>query len=213
MAVVKETRGRLWENQETKLLLQKWGDENTQIKLLSCTRKKPIWREISAFLQVAGYEDRDEDACKTRIHTLVSAYRSYKDECRKTGNGTPTRKPAFFDEVDGFLSEKPCTKPKFVINSSQIFIGDGTESRTENSEEEGEGKVENIVPNLPSCSSSSDSNNINDRGHNSKFPEPQKDACVTRTGKLSKLSPIGRPNNRPRQNVSVRFNIDACAVS
>ena len=42
MAVVKKTRGRVWENQETMLLLQKWGDENTQVKLLSCTRKKPI---------------------------------------------------------------------------------------------------------------------------------------------------------------------------
>ena len=71
MAVVKKTRGRVWENQETMLLLQKWGDENTQVKLLSCTRKKPIWQEISAFLRAAGYEDRDEDACKTRIRTLV----------------------------------------------------------------------------------------------------------------------------------------------
>ena len=183
MAVVKKTHGRVWENQETMLLLQKWGDENTQVKLLSCTRKKPIWQEISAFLRAAGYEDRDEDACKTRIHTLVSAYRSYKDECRKTGNGTPKRKPV-------------------VVNSSQIVIGDGTED----SEEEGEGNVENVVPNLPSCSSSSDSNNNN----NSKCPEPKKDACVI--GELSKLSPIGRPDNRPRQNVSARFNIGACAV-
>ena len=101
MAVVKKTRGRVWENQETMLLLQKWGDENTQVKLLSCTRKKPIWQEISTFLwatgyglRATGYEDGDEDACKTRIHTLVRAYRSYKDECRKTGNGTPKRKPA-----------------------------------------------------------------------------------------------------------------------
>ena len=203
MAVVKKTRGRVWENQETMLLLQKWGDENTQVKLLSCTRKKPIWQEISAFLRAAGYEDRDEDACKTRIHTLVSAYRSYKDECRKTGNGTPKRKPAFFDEVDEFLSEKPCTKPKVVVNSSQIVIGDGTED----SEEEGEGNVENVVPNLPSCSSSSSSDSNN---NNSKCPEPKKDACVT--GELSKLSPIGRPDNRPRQNVSARFNIGACAV-
>ena len=80
----------------------------------------------------------------------------------------------FFDEVDEFLSEKPCTEPKVVINSSQIFIGDGTGSRTENCEEEGEGTVENIVPNLPSSSSSSDDNNINNRGQNSKCPESQK---------------------------------------
>lgn len=174
MAAVKKTRGRVWENRETMLLLQKWGDENIQIKLLSCTRKRPIWQEISAFLRAAGYEDRDEDACKTRIHTLVSAYRSYKDECRKTGNGTPKKKPAFFEEVDEFLSEKPCTKPKVVVNSAQIIIGDGAEE----SEEEGDENVENVVPNLPSCSSS-DSNN------NNKASESKKD-CVTCPGELSK---------------------------
>ena len=42
MAVAKKTRGRIWENQETLLLLQKWGDENMQMKLISCTRKRPI---------------------------------------------------------------------------------------------------------------------------------------------------------------------------
>ena len=69
MAVAKKTRRRIWENQETLLLLQKWGDENIQMKLISCTRKRPIWQEISDFIRAAGYEDRDEDACKTRVHT------------------------------------------------------------------------------------------------------------------------------------------------
>ena len=73
------------------------------MKLMSCTGKRPIWQEINDFIQAAGYEDRNGDACKTRIHTLVNAYRSYKEECEKTGNGTPKRKPAFFDEVDEFL--------------------------------------------------------------------------------------------------------------
>ena len=179
MAAVKKPRGRVWENRETMLLLEKWGDENIQTKLLSCTRKKPIWQEISAFLRAAGYEDRDEDACKTRIHTLVSAYRSYKDECGKTGNGTPRKKPAFFNEVDEFLSGKPCTKPKSVVNSSQIVIGDSTED----CDEERRGNVENVVPNLTSSSSSSSSSDNNNKA--SKCPEPEKDACVTCTGELS----------------------------
>ena len=131
------------DSRETMLLLQKWGDENIQTKLLSCTRKKPIWQEISVFLRAAGYKDRDEDSCKTRIHTLVSAYRGYKDECGKMGNGTPKKKPPFFDEVNEFLSGKHCTKPKVVINSSQIVIEDGTEGS-----EESKGSVENVVPNL-----------------------------------------------------------------
>ena len=146
MAAVKKSRGRIWENRETLLLLQKWGDENIQTKLLSCTRKKPIWQEISAFLRAAGYEDRDEDACKTRFHTLISAYRSYKVECWKMGNATP-KKPAFFDEVDEYLSGKPCTRPKSVVNSPQIVIEDGTEDCAEGSK----GNVENVVPRLPAA--------------------------------------------------------------
>ena len=175
MAAVKKPRGRVWENRETMLLLQKWGDENIQTKLLSCTRKKPIWQEISTFLQAAGYEDRDKDGRKTTIHTLVSVYLAYKDECGKTGNGTPKKKPAFFNEVNEFLSGKPCTKPKVVVNSSQIVIGGGTED----SEEESKGNVENVVSNL--LSNSRDNNN-----KASKCPEPKKDACVTCTGELSK---------------------------
>ena len=49
---------------------------------------------------------------------------------------------------DGFLSAKPCSKPKYVVRSSQIAIADGTED----SEEESKGNVENFVPLLSSNS-------------------------------------------------------------
>ena len=152
--------------------LQKWGDENIQMKLISCTRKRPIWQEISDFIRAAGYEDRDEDACKTRVHTLVSAYRSYKDECEKTGNGTPKRKPAFFDEVDEFLSKKPCTKPKVVVNSSKIII------EADNEEEDNE-KIENDEPNeeLPSFSDGTSVGSNNKTA--GKLPQPNKGECLT----------------------------------
>ena len=57
-------------------------------------------------------------ACKTRIHNLISTHRSFKDECAKTGNATPKKKPAFFHEVDELLSDKPCTKSKVNIKSA-----------------------------------------------------------------------------------------------
>ena len=94
MAAETKTRGRVWEHEETLLLLEKWGDENIQLQLKSCTRKKPIQLEIAAYLQAAGYEGRDDGSCNKRIHTLLSAYRSYKDECARTGNTTPKKKPA-----------------------------------------------------------------------------------------------------------------------
>ena len=122
MAAETKTSGRVWEHKETLLLLEKWGHENIQRQLKSCTRKKPIWLEIAAYLRAAGYEDRD---------ALISAYRSYKDECAKTGNATPKKKPAFFDEVDEHLSDKPCTKPKVIIKSATISIdGDDDEEQT-----------------------------------------------------------------------------------
>ena len=65
-----------------------------------------------------GYEDRDGEAWKTRLHTLVTAYRQYKDELKKTGNATPSKKPPFFDELDKILSDEPSTQPKVVINST-----------------------------------------------------------------------------------------------
>ena len=110
MVAETKTHKRVWEHKETLLLLEKWGDENIQLQLKSCTRKKPIWLEIVEYLQAAGYEDRDDSSYKTWIHTLISAHRSYKDECAKTGNATPKKKPAFFS---------PCF-PKQQLNISPI---------------------------------------------------------------------------------------------
>ena len=86
---------------------RKMGDENVQLGLKACTRKKPIWQEIGDFLMVCGYQDRDGEACKSRLHTLVMAHRQYKDELKKTGNATPSKKPPFFDELDKILFDKP----------------------------------------------------------------------------------------------------------
>ena len=113
---------------------RKMGDENVQLGLKACTRKKPIWQEIGDFLMACGYEDRDGEACKTRLHTLVTAYRQYKDELKKTGNATPSKKPPFFDELDKILSDKPSTQPKVVINSTTIVTASSCEDESENIE-------------------------------------------------------------------------------
>ena len=65
MVAENKTHKRVWEHKETLLLLEKWGDENIQLQLKSCTRKKPIWLEIVAYLRAAGYEDRDDSSYKT----------------------------------------------------------------------------------------------------------------------------------------------------
>ena len=106
-------RGRAWEKEETVILLEKWGEDNIQQRLKECTRKKPIWQEISNFLSASGYDDRDYDSCKTRI----SAYRGYKDVLSRSRNATPKKKAPFFDEI---LSEEPTTRPVIVLSSTSL---------------------------------------------------------------------------------------------
>ena len=115
---VKKSRSRYWEEKETKELLNIWSQENIQMRLKSCTRKKAIWQEIATHLNSCGYMDRDSESCKTRIHTLVTAYRNYKDVKRKSTGTAPARKPPCFDQLEIVLSEKPTTKPKYICSSS-----------------------------------------------------------------------------------------------
>ena len=117
-----------------------------------------------------GISPRDDGSCKTQIHTLISTYRSYKDECAKTGNATPKKKPAFFDEVDELLSDKPCTKPKVIIKSATISKGgDDDEEKT---------RAENIELNVNIPGSST--------GKSENFHKPLN--CVTvMTGKSYKI--------------------------
>ena len=68
-------RGRTWEDRETRLLLEKWGNENIQLRLMSSTRKRPIWQEIGDFLMACGNEDREGEACKIKpASTLLSRH-------------------------------------------------------------------------------------------------------------------------------------------
>ena len=110
-------RSRHWEDVETKQLIYKWSDENIQQRLKACTRKKKIWDEIALYLQAAGYE-RDGEMCKTRIHTLTSAYRNYLDVKRNKTGSAPPRKPPCFDQLDDILGDKPTTYPHHLKSSS-----------------------------------------------------------------------------------------------
>ena len=89
---------------------------------------------ISVFLRAAGYEDRDEDSCKTRIHTLVCG--RWERELRR-------RSPRSLRKLINSYQESAALS-QVVINSSQIVIEDSTEDT-----EESKGNIENVVPNLP----------------------------------------------------------------
>ena len=88
-------------------------------------RKKKIWDDVAIFMKACGYEDRDGKMCKTRVHTLTSAYTTYLDSKRNTTGTVPYKKPPCFDELDAILSDKPTVMPHFSANFSRV-TGEGS---------------------------------------------------------------------------------------
>ena len=80
-------------------------------------RKKKTWDDVVICTNTCGYEDRDGEMCKTRIHTLTYPdpvkYRTYLDSKRNTTGTAPSKTPFCFDELDTILSDKPTTMPHF----------------------------------------------------------------------------------------------------
>ena len=56
-------------------------------------RKKKIWDDVAIFIKACGYEDQDGEMCKTQIHTLTSAYRTYLASKQNTSGTAPSEKP------------------------------------------------------------------------------------------------------------------------
>ena len=104
----KTKRSPHWEENESRILIGKWSEDNIQERLKSCTRKKPIWKEISVFLRASGY-DRDDETCRIRIKTLVTAYRNFNDNKRRGTGTAPPKKPPCYEEIDAVLGDKPTT--------------------------------------------------------------------------------------------------------
>ena len=76
----------------------------------SCTRKKQ-------YLKVLGY-DRDDDSCKVRMHTVITAYRNYSDVKRNSTGAAPPKMPPYCEEIDNIMGDKPTTLPPHLISSS-----------------------------------------------------------------------------------------------
>ena len=71
-------------------------------------------------MKACGYEDRDGEMCKTRIHTLKSAYKTYLDSKRNTTGTALSKKQPCLDELDAILSDKPTIKPHFLACSFEV---------------------------------------------------------------------------------------------
>lgn len=199
MAVAKKTRGRIWENQETLLLLQKWGGRKytNEVNILY---QKEAYMARNKWFYSSGRLRRPWWRClqnkSTKISKCVSLLQRRMREDRKRDS----------KEEAGVFRRSRWISPKKTMYQTEgcgkffkIII------EADNEEEDNE-KIENDEPNeeLPSFSGgTSVSSNNKTAG---KFPQPNKGECLT--GELWKLSLIGGSDNRPRKC----FNIDPYVV-
>ena len=76
-----------WNEDETKTLLNIWGQNETQRRFREMGRNRPIWIDVSRELEDNGF-CRTWEQCKSRVHNLESHYKKIKDgTVKKTGRG------------------------------------------------------------------------------------------------------------------------------
>ena len=105
----------VWRDEETKKLIEVWGEEDIQAQLEGCTRNKAVYEKISREMAASQYE-RSAVQCREKIKKLRTEYKKIKDRHNKTGQGMKTLK--FYEQLNDIFGHKPTTKPDNVLDTS-----------------------------------------------------------------------------------------------
>ncbi|KAH8394757.1 hypothetical protein KR222_004271 [Zaprionus bogoriensis] len=103
-----------FDTDETKLLIQLWGDPKLQRTLITTHKKHAVICQLAAKMQEYGYH-RSPDEITTRIKNLKCFYNRLKKdkECGLTGDGEPSWK--HFAEMDAIM-----TRPIFSVRPNEV---------------------------------------------------------------------------------------------
>ena len=131
-----------WSDEETKLLILLWSDQNIQEQLENHSiRNKVVYANLADGMIKGGF-NRNAKQCESKIKQLKEKYRSYKDRIAKSG---ASKKPKFFEEVDQVLGTRPQTRPSFVLDSGNFEANDSRDSESPVSEIYGEHGTKNFI--------------------------------------------------------------------
>jgi hypothetical protein len=92
-----EMAGSSWSIQETRALLNLWGDGRVQAELGIAVRNKAIFERIQRDFSRLGY-DRTWQQCRVKIKNLTATYRKIKDNNNRSGRGRSDF--PFYDDLD-----------------------------------------------------------------------------------------------------------------
>ncbi|XP_058865977.1 uncharacterized protein LOC117397481 isoform X1 [Acipenser ruthenus] len=97
-----------WTDEETRLLISIWSQEQAQRTDVSDLGKKThMFREIAAKMLENSFQ-RSENQCRSRIHVLKRKYL----QCRANqSTGKDSRQCSYYEELDAVFASSPVTSP------------------------------------------------------------------------------------------------------
>ena len=122
----------VWDKQETRKLIEIWGEHNIQSQLEGCHRNKEEYQCIIQKMHEAGYE-RTFEQCREKVKKLKKEYRRLNDTLNETGQGRSKEVEwPYFELMDRILGHKRTTIPEIIVDSlalRQGYTGSNPEMR------------------------------------------------------------------------------------
>lgn len=107
----------VWDKQETRKLIEIWGEDNIQSQLEGCHRNKEVYQRIARKMGEEGFE-RTFVQCREKVKKLKKEYRKLKDTLNETGQGRNKEVEwPYFELMDRILGHKPTTVPESIVDS------------------------------------------------------------------------------------------------
>ncbi|XP_078616210.1 uncharacterized protein LOC144884632 [Branchiostoma floridae x Branchiostoma japonicum] len=203
-----------WTNEETKLLLSIWGQEETQRKLGQVHKNKDCFEDIAKGMADHGFEKTYEQ-CRNKMKNLTAQYRKHKDQQRTSGVGR--KDMLFFPELDAILADHPSTRPVKVVESMTSSSGDSSssssssESESDDNNEDLAGSVSDAsfhVPSPPSVESQDNNTeedqlpantSSNSAATSSGSAATSSGSAATSSGSADKAPPSSRKNKKKKE--------------
>ena len=120
----------IWTDDETKLLITIWRDQNIQQQLENHSiRNKIVYEKLAKGMGDGGF-NRNAKQCQLKIKHLREKYRTYKAKIARSGAGAG-KPPRFFNEIDKMLGTRPQTCPTFLLDSGNADADKESSSSSE----------------------------------------------------------------------------------
>ena len=119
--------GRTWSQDEIRVLIAAWSDEEIQRELSDAYRNEAVYKKIANELSKAGYS-RSSKQCRNKIKQLKTQYKGEVDKLRKSRVGLDSDdEDDIFSSFKWFFELHAVLRRKVIINPVNLLDTSETE--------------------------------------------------------------------------------------